>query len=163
MKFFKAFPQVNKPLITWHEWAKDIVELTEMGEFDNPLIVAEDNIPPYLYGVCPWKIEAGELVERTEIEMTAFEDEFIIEESKIDFAKKLLNVSSETFTFDSNEFMMDEASRLYYHAIDKVRRGNQKILTATGETYTLLDTATNIDDFLAAYHFKLHFTIKPAI
>lgn len=162
MKFFKAFEQIGKPFITWHEWAKDIVELTEMGEFDNPLIVGEDYIPEYLYGVCPWKIEAGELVERTEIEMTSYEDDYIIETAKIDFFTKLLDVNSETFTYDGNEFMMDEVSRIYYQAIDKVR-GNQKILTSVGSTYTLLDTATNIDDFLAAYYIKLHLTIKPAI
>lgn len=162
MKFFKAFEQISKPFITWHEWAKDIVELTEMGEFDNPLIVGEDYIPEYIYGICPWKIVAGELVERTAPEIEAFEDEFIVETAKVDFMIKLQNLNSETFTYDRNEFMMDEVSRLYYYAIDKVR-GNQRILTAAGATYTLLDNYTNINDFLAAYHDKLFLTIKPAI
>lgn len=162
MRYFKALEIATKPLIIWNLVASTTAEYESLGFDSDPLVLEETEIPAFLYGVCPLKIVAGELVDRTVPEMEVFQDEFEVKTAIADFRLKVSDLNTETFTYDGNEFMMDEASRIYYQAIDKVR-GNQKILTAAGATYTLLDASTNIDNFLAAYHFQLHFTIKPAI
>lgn len=162
MIYYKAYEISTKPFIQWHSVAFSLQELTNLGLDDDPLVLPEDEVPLTEFGVYPIKIESGELVTRSTTEMDAFRDEWNIVIEKNNFSKKLENVNAETFTFDGHDFMMDDVSRLFYHAIDKVR-GNQKILTAAGATYTLTDSATNIDDFLAAYYSKLHLTIKPAI
>lgn len=162
MKYFKALELGTNSLISWQRVAESYEELVAIGLDDDPLVLPENEVPDFLFNKCPLKIVDGELVERTEPEMSAFEDEFIVATAKKDFSKKIEDVNNETFTYDSHEFMMDEASRLFYYAIDKTR-GNQKILTAAGVVYTLLDASTNIDDFLLSYHDKLFLTIKPAI
>lgn len=162
MIYYKAEEISTKPFIQWNSVAFSLQELTNLGLDDDPLVLTEDDVPLTEFGVYPIKIESGQLVPRTTREMDGFKAEWDIVSEKNNFAKKLENVNAETFTYDGHDFMMDEVSRLFYHAIDKVR-GNQKILTAAGATYTLTDTATNIDDFLGAYYSKLHVTIKPAI
>lgn len=162
MKYYKAFEQSEKPFITWHEWASDIIELTEMGEYGNPLIVGEDYIPQFIYGICPWKIVAGELVERTQTEM----DEYEVLFNKSQFLqqqKELINdVNNGTFTFDSQTFPMDERSRIFYQAMDRARgTGDVKCMTANGQLYNL--TNANIDAFLDAYYLQLRTLSQPLV
>lgn len=143
MIYFKAVELEQKPFIQWNSVAFSLQELINLGLNDDPLVLPEDEIPFTEFGVYPIKIESGELVSRSSTEMESFRNEWCVVTDKNDFAKKIENVNVETFTYDGHEFMMDEVSRLFYYAIDKVR-GNQKILTSSGETYTLIDSATNI-------------------
>lgn len=160
--FYKAFEIVEKPFITWNSWANSIDELIALGAEDDPLILPAELVPDFIYGVCPLKIVAGELVERTEGEMLAFQAEYVTYRKLKDNTLLVDQLKNETFTYDSLEFPMDEASRLFYSAFERTR-GNQKLMTATGVLYNITDTATNLDDFLAAYYSKLKFTTQPDV
>ncbi|KGO89729.1 hypothetical protein [Flavobacterium suncheonense] len=162
MKFFKAIEQPQKPFITWHEWAKDIIELTEMGEYGNPLIVGEDYIPEYIYGVCPWKIEGGELVERTSGEMNAFEAEFEVETTLRENAAKISEINTGSFTYDSTDFPMDDVSRLFYTAIaNEPPVGDVKCMTVDGTLYNLPNA--NIGAFITEYYKQLRVLAQPPV
>ena len=120
MRYFKAVEIEQKPFIFWNGVANDIAELAELELFKDPLILPEDSIPNLIYGVCPLKIVSGELVERTESEMLAFqaqweEYEFLREQSQL-----INNVNQGTFTYDSEIFPMDERSRILYNAISNI-------------------------------------------
>jgi len=162
MRYFKALEVVQKPFIFWQLVASSVTELEALGLDDDPLVIQETDIPEFTYLVCPLKIVDGELVDRTVPEMEAFEAEYQVQTVISESKNKVSDLTTETFTFDGNDFFMDETSRLFYQAIDKVR-GNQKVLTTLGATYTLLDASTNIDDFLAAYYSKLRLVTKPNI
>jgi hypothetical protein len=158
MKYFKAFAIAEKPLINWMEWAKDITELTEMGEFENPLIVAENVIPAQIYGVCPWKIVSGELVELTAPEMEAFEEEFLLAEKISEFQAKTNDVNAGSFLYSGKYFPMHEASRLFYYAI-KEQLGDHTVMTVDGEEFSLVEA--NIDAFYFEYTKQLLNYTKP--
>lgn len=162
MIFYKAFATEEKPLITWNTWAHSIDELIDLGADDDPLILPAELVPDFVYGVCPLKIVAGELVERTEGEMLGFQTEYETYRKLKDNTLLVDLLKTETFTYDSLEFPMDEASRLFYSAFERTR-GNQKLMTATGVLYDLYDTATNLDDFLAAFYSKLKLTMQPDV
>lgn len=154
MKYFKATEVAFKPFIFWNPAADSLAELEALELEADPLILPESEVPDNLYGVCPLKIVSGELVERTVGEMSDFSDEWDIAEALKANVNRLPNINASTFIHDGKEFPMDEVSRLFYHAIDKVR-GNQKIMTVANEQYNLMDTTTLIDDFLDSYHAKL--------
>ena len=110
MRYFKAVEIEQKPFIFWNGVANDIAELAELELFKDPLILPEDSIPNLIYGVCPLKIVSGELVERTESEMLAFqaqweEYEFLREQSQL-----INNVNQGTFTYDSEIFAVIKKS-----------------------------------------------------
>ena len=143
MEYYKAIEIVSKPLIYWQSTPQDD---------DNPLVVAEEFIPDYVFGVCPLKIEAGELVDRTALEMAAFEAEF----NAKNVVDKQINIvavlNAETFVFDAQTFPMHDSARLYYGLIEKLG-GNRKVLTAGGVEYDLVDT--DIPAFITALDNQL--------
>jgi len=158
MRYFKAFEIAEKPFITWHGWAKDIVELTEMGEFSNPLIVAENVIPAQIYGICPWKIEGGELVERTAPELAVLEEEFLLAETISEFKDKVSAVEGGSFLYSGKYFPMHEAARLFYYAV-KNQLGDNSVITVNGEEFSLIEA--NIDAFYYEYTKQLLNLTKP--
>jgi hypothetical protein len=162
MKFYKAIEIAEKPLIVWAKWADNLEQLIEMGEDENPLILPEELVPDFEYGVCPLKIVSGELVERTVPEMEAFEAEFAAAELLVQQAKLITSINSGTFTYDSKVFPMDERSRIFYQAFDRARgTGDVKCMTSDGKLYTL--TNANIDAFLDEYFFQLRALSQPLV
>ena len=162
MKYYKAFETAEKPLIIWNLWADTFEKLVEMGEDDNPLILPEEDVPATQFGVCPLKIVAGELVERTVPEMEAFEDEWIISEKLVARSLLINEINSGTFTYDSKVFPMDERSRIFYQAFDRARGiGDVKCMTTDGGLYNL--TNANIDAFLDAYFLQLRALSQPLV
>ena len=162
MRYFKAVETTEKPLIIWNLWADSFAKLTEMGEDDNPLILPEDEVPLAEYGVCPLKIVGGELVNRTTIEMEAFEAEFNSDNFLMDQRAKLTQVNNGSFTYDSQTFPMDERSRLFYHGIDrKPPVGDVKCMTIDGDLYNLSNA--NITAFLGAYYTQLIVLTQPDV
>lgn len=162
MRYFKAIAVDYKPFINWLLVASSLSELENLGLDNDPLVLQETDVPDFIYGVCPLKIVGGELIDRTVPEMEVFQEEFEVKTLIAESQYKVTDLKTSTFTYDSNDFFMDETARLFYLSIEKLR-GNQKILTTAGATYTLLDTATNIDDFLEAYFEKLMLVTKPNI
>jgi hypothetical protein len=73
MNYFKAFSENNKPLVSFHFWAGSLEKLTEMGLVNDPLIIPESELPLPLNGVCPLKIENGNLVPRSAAEIASYE------------------------------------------------------------------------------------------
>lgn len=155
MRFFKAIEIVEKPLIVWAKWADNIDQLIEMGEDENPLILPEELVPDFIYDVCPLKIVAGELVERTAPEMSTFATEFITQESLITQFALLSGINAGTFIFDMTTFPMDERSRLLYDALKNTSTAipDTMIMNFEGKPYKL--TEVNKADFLEAYYAKL--------
>lgn len=76
MIYFKAKELQDKPFIQWESVALSLKELQDLGLDDDPLIVSESDIPDFIFGVCPYKIVEGQLVERTAQEMNEFEIEY---------------------------------------------------------------------------------------
>ncbi|MCH4829436.1 MULTISPECIES: hypothetical protein [Flavobacterium] len=75
MMYFKAQELENKPFIQWESVAFSLKELQDLGLEGDPLVMTEKDIPNFMFGVCPLKIENGQLVERTFQEMKVFENE----------------------------------------------------------------------------------------
>lgn len=162
MRYFKAFEQTEKPLITWSLWAESFAELEKMGEDDNPLILSEDDVPAYQYGVCPLKIDGGVLVNRSTAEMDAFEIEYNDSIFLLSQLQKLDGINGGAFSYDTEEFPMDERSRLFYHAIDKkTPAGDVKMMTINGTLYNLANA--NIAAFLGAYYTELTTLAQPDV
>lgn len=162
MRYLKATEIAFKPFIFWNGVANSIEELTDLGLEYDPLVLPEKEIPTNIYGVCPLKIVAGELVERTESEMLAFqaqweEYEFLREQSQL-----INNVNQGTFTYDSEIFPMDERSRILYNAISNIVFSPDEainLMASGGKQYNLFEV--NKSAFLDAYHWRLYQLSKP--
>lgn len=162
MRFFKAIEIVNKPLILWQLVASSIEDYFALGLETDNLVLPEFLVPDFVFGVCPLKVVDNDLVDRTIPEMELFEAEYEVKLIITESQNKVTYLKTETFAFDGKNFFMDESSRLFYSAIEKLR-GNQKVLATDGSIYSLLDSSTNIDDFLEAYYEKLMLVTKPNI
>lgn len=147
MRKFKAQESARKPFINFYT-IKDAAE-------DDPLVILESELPELAFGVYPYHIVDGELVNWTLLELEAFEAEFLAEEVVITNRSKVDVLESETFIYDGKEFPMDASSRLYYAAIDN-QRANANIRAIDGISYTLI--TANIDAFLNEY-FKIVLSI----
>ncbi|WP_264520401.1 hypothetical protein [Flavobacterium sp. N1994] len=153
--YFSAISRPDKPFISWNSVGNFTPTEFAASEYaDDPLIISEDDLPNPInvFGVCPLKIVSGVLEDRTPGEMAVFETEYnIIMGVKSERLKKQA-IDDDKFTYDGQQFPMDEVSRLFYLAIEK-NRGNSKIKTMSNTLYSLLDA--NIDAFLAAYYSRL--------
>lgn len=76
MVYFKAIELREKPFIQWDSVAFSLQELQDLKLKDDPLVLAEDKIPTFQFGVCPLQIVDGELVERSVEDMEKFEREY---------------------------------------------------------------------------------------
>ena len=162
MRYFKAFELERKPFIQFDKWADSLEKLQAMGEEDNPLIIAEADIPDFVFGVHPFKIEAGEIVERTTLEMEAFEAEWNLQNVKNENSKKLREINTGSFTYDSIDFPMDEVSRLFYLSLqNNTIVGDVKCMTIAGELYNLANA--NVGDFLTEFYKKLKGLSQPPV
>ena len=155
--YFNAIALRDKPFISWKSVGSFTPAEFAVSEYaDDPLVIPEDEVPfPYnVFGVCPKKIVSGVLEDRTPSEMAVFEAEFTIASTIGGNRNKIQTVEKSYFTYDGKNFPMDEASRLFYACIDKLR-DDHHILTILGEDYFLINEDTNIDDFILAYYTKL--------
>lgn len=154
MKYYKAYQQLEKPFITWHLWANSFEELTQLGEDDNPLIVAEIDVPAAIFGVCPLKIVSGELVARDSAELELLEAEFLVIQSNNAYIQKAQTVNDGNFNYDGESFPMHQAAQLRYLAIEKQSPlGSVEVLKTNGAVYTLLEA--DYADFLNEYYKQL--------
>ena len=148
MKKVKAQELTFKPFLTWFS-----------GTFasGDPLVINESDKPELVYGVCPWKIVAGELVNRTPAEMEVFENEWIVSQKiaqQTRVVSKLENSSDAFFTFLSKDFPMNQTARLYYLAMQNTTgKTEYEVMATNGMTVEI--TAANKADFLEAYFEKL--------
>ena len=82
MVYFRAIEVVEKPFIQWESVAFSLKELQDLKLEDDPLVLAEDKIPFFQFGVCPLQIVDGELVERSREDMEKFEKEYNLQIDK---------------------------------------------------------------------------------
>ncbi|MBS1535301.1 MAG: hypothetical protein JST78_09505 [Bacteroidetes bacterium] len=163
MRYLKAVEISEKPFIQWHGWAKSLQELQALGEEDNPLILAENLVPEYQFGVCPLKIVGGVLVERSTGEMAEFEAEYLAEQTQIVEQNKINDINSATFVYASKQFPMHEAARLRYFAIGLYTgsTGDVDFLATDGTIVTV--TNSNKTLFLYEFYKKIQELTSPTI
>ena len=153
--YFNAIELTNKPFISWMSVGTFTLEEFRASEYaDDPLIIPEDEIPfPYnVFGVCPKKIVGGVLENRTPAEMAGFEAEFNIQVSVKSERLKIEYINNDKFTYEDNDFPMDEVSRLFYSCIERTAE-NYKIKTMVNTVFSLTDAKRA--DFVAAFYEKL--------
>ena len=119
------------------------------------LILPEKDVPTTTFGVCPLKIVSGELVERSEAEMDAFETEYTIQEDLTAQRILLNDINSGTFDFDFGTFPMDERSRLLYDALKNTAAAIPDTVIPNFESKPYTLTNANKAAFLEAYYAKL--------
>lgn len=153
MKYFLAIEIIQKPFIRWAGWANSIEELAELGEFQNPLIVAENLIPAYLFGVSPLKIVAGELVDRTVEEMATFETEYLVRVSVAAESTKIAQINASSFAYGGNQYPMHEAARLRYMAIENDNPADTNFMNIAGQIITI--PAANLGLFFTQYYKQI--------
>lgn len=149
MRYYKAIEIPEKPLIVWSEVPQDD---------EDGLIIPENEIPAYIFGVCPWRIEAGELVARGPDELEALEQEFINKNILQEYQDRATQLMTATFDYDGNSFPMHEVARIYYAYIE-ITAGNKKVLNTEAFEYTLLDA--NREAFCLAFKNELSTILIP--
>jgi hypothetical protein len=153
-RYYSAIALREKPFVSFGGIGSFTAEEFEASAYaDDPLVVAQSELPGYSFGVCNAKIVAGELVNRTPAEMAVFEAEYTKEVSLKSERRKIDTINDGFFTFDGNDFPMDEVSRLYYLSIDKKQPATSQIKTMQNVKYQL--DAVDIDDFMSEYYAKL--------
>lgn len=155
MRYLKATEIAFKPFIFWNGVANSIEELTDLGLEDDPLVLPEKEIPTNIYGVCPLKIVAGQLVDRTSGEMSVFATEYETQENLTEQLSLLQGINTGTFNFDFQTFPMDERSRLLYDALKNTASAipDTMIMNNEAKPYELIND--NKEAFLEAYYAKL--------
>lgn len=139
MRKFLAKELDTKPFLYWV-----LVPSTTTG----PLVVNEADIPENQFGVSPWKIVDGELVNRSTEEMEAFEAEYIIQQASI-AQKQLINVlEGQTFTFEGKDYPVNLVAIARYRAIESDRPESWAARDITGEVVNFDDS--KIDAFISA-------------
>lgn len=157
MTYYKAVELSEKPYMQWDSWANSYEEYVAFGLENNPLIIAESDLPEFKFGVCPMKIVDGELVNRAPEEMAAFEAEYIAASGFRSYGKKIVDVDKALFVYDGNSFPMHNVARLYYSCILRTS-ANYKVQHTTG----IYDLApANISAFLDAYYSKMKILTQP--
>lgn len=125
------------------------------------LVLNEEDVPEPLFNVCPLKIVDGELVERTELEMEAFEEEYLAKLVLKTDERKIDSLASLTFTYAGKDYPMNETARLYYHAIDKYRFGTHKAVRSLTGVESI--AVGDINAFLEEYYKTIAGTLEPTI
>lgn len=149
MNYYIAIETLDKPFIIWAKTERDDL---------NRLIIPENEIPAYRFGVCPLRIESGELIERSVEDMAIYENEFN-EKKKIESYKNTTSkLDTESFTFDSLFFPMNETARIYYNLMQQIP-SDYRVMTTTGSIYDLVDD--DREAFIFAYNTRLKNLIAP--
>ena len=154
MKFYKATETDVRPFIYWNGLAANSIDdLIALGLADDPLVLPDELRPDFQFGVCPLKIVDGELVERTEIEMDAFEVAYNQRQAVSAEATKVELINRGKFNHAGNFYPMHEAARLRYFAIAADAPGNQNFMTVTGTVVTVLEA--DLPTFLNKFYKEI--------
>jgi hypothetical protein len=155
-EYYKANELTEKPFIFWEMVAADDIQLENLGFKNDPLVVPEGEIPTLQYGVYPWKISGGELVDRTPSEMSNYQLQYQNENPVRLQANKIAKINSASFEYNAVNFPMNEVARLHYSVVERLPQ-NHKVLSYTG-IYSLLEE--DRASFISAYYFELEKLIQ---
>lgn len=152
--YFSAISLVDKPFVSFDSIGNFTLEEFAASPYaSDPLIVKRSEVPNYAFGVCTAKIVGGVLVNRTPAEMAVFEAEYNVIMGVRSEAARIGTINLEKFTYDSNEFPMDEVSRLFYLAMEKNAPVSHKVRTMANTEYAL--DSGDIGAFLDAFYARL--------
>lgn len=119
MRYFRAIEIEQKPFIQWDCWATNDEDYKTLGLDRDPLVMAEEDIPAFKYGVCPLKIVDGQLVERTETEMLSYQAEYNQKADTDRYAGTIQDVDKGFFEFNREKFPLHPSARLLYDIAEK--------------------------------------------
>lgn len=132
MRYFKAFELETPPYLQFCSWANDEKELRELKAENDPLVVAEDDIPEFVNGICPWKIRGGQLVARDETEMRNLQTSLNNEVANDEFRDKIKNFKNATIEFNGHELFLHDSALAIYDLIDS-EKVSVDVKTKTGK------------------------------
>jgi hypothetical protein len=144
----RAIAITSPPLIVWQETTAEV----------GGVVIAPEDKPAEVFGVCPLKIVAGELVERTEGEMSGYEIAYNLQALSNTQEARLSAMEKKGFVYDTRTFPLTYPARTYYNAIAKSGT-DVSVYDTAGEVYTL--AAANIEDFLEAMNTKIAVELQP--
>ena len=160
MKYFKANSLITKPFVYFQSVANSQAELIQYGLNNDPLVLAENLVPAFQFGVCPLKIVNGALVPRTTAEMNAFEAEWLAEQKLRAQAQAAEGIENETFMFQMILYPMNRSAHLRYLAMAH-RRPAVTNLQAVNRVIPLAQA--DIDGFMEAFYDKMLNLTEPLI
>lgn len=145
---FKATELQQKPFLYWQGW----------DGADGPLVLDEKDVPEFIYGVCPLKIENGQLVQLSQAELDQYEAEYLLDQAALAYLQKSQALEKAVFDYGGAQFPMHTAARLYYGIMEKAV-SDYDVLQADGQQRTI--TAAENADFLTAFNAKLISEVQP--
>lgn len=158
MRFFLAKELTSKPFIYFQGVANSEAELVALNLSGHPLVLEDVNIPPFQFGVSPLKIVNGQLEQRSNAEMSSFEEEFNSRNKILELASIKRDLQERTFEYRGLEFPMTDAADLYYRAIAHVLPPIVNVV-ATTQVYQMNDS--DIPSFLEAYYNEVYNQMTP--
>ena len=158
MRYYIAVELPTKPFIYFQGVANSEAELVALNLSGNPLVLEDANIPPFQFGVSPLKIVNGQLEQRTQAEMDAFEVEYNHQMALFNQVQKKADVQTKTFTYLGISFPMSDAADLYYRALS-----NQVPASANVQAVERIVpiTAAEIPAFIGEYYKKVLIEMTP--
>lgn len=154
MKYFKGIQLLQYPWVMFYkvaEFATD-EDFEESEWATDPLVKREPDIIQ-VFGAYSYRIVDGEFVDRTEEELEIQESDYLIKNALAVDRNRIQTISDSSFTYDSNDFPMDEVSRLFYTTMEKIKPASNKIRTMANTAYAL--NAVDIPAFMDEYYKKL--------
>jgi hypothetical protein len=144
MKKWKAIALNVKPLVTF----------CTVDEYDvsDPLIV-DDIDGLFEFGVCRLKIVGGELVERSEAEMDAFELEFLADQKITEQRSMMDTIERSSFSYLGIEFPMNAVAHLRYLAMQNQLPTSADVLSSDNRIINI--PAAGIPDFVEEYYKEI--------
>lgn len=158
MRYYIAVELATKPFIFFQGVANTEAELIALNLQGNPLVLEEVNIPAFQFGVSPLKIVSGQLEQRTQAEMDAFEAEYNHELALFNQTQKKADVQTKTFSYLGINFPMSDAADLYYRALQ-----NQvpAIANVQAVDRVVPITAAEIPAFIGEYYKQVLIEMTP--
>lgn len=162
MEYYKAFETASKPYVIWCGVGNFVTTAAfEASPFyEDPMVVPATSIVSQ-DGVFTLHIVSGVLVAWTASELSNFRDENNIIKGLRTDAQRINAINNDKFTYDGNDFPMDEVSRLFYACIEKTAPSTSKLRTMANTAYALSDA--NIAAFMTAYYEHLLLITKHTI
>lgn len=156
MKYFEAYEITTRPFILFRLIAQNEADLTPAQEA-SLIVVSEENLPSYEFGICHKKIFNNELIDRPQVEIDEYEAKSIKAVNLYESVQKGEEVKAATFAFDGHEFPMTFAADQIYRALEyTLGTGSfvpKNIASTTGD-YEIIDA--NVEDFIAAYYTAIY-------
>lgn|SRR5690606_27163661 len=119
MRYFRAIELDHKPFIQWDCWATNEEDYLTLELDKDPLVLPEDDIPEYQFGVCPLKIVDGQLVQRTQSEMNAYQSEYNQVAESDRYAGTIREIDKAFFEFNRERYPLHQSARLLYEIAEK--------------------------------------------